>query len=212
MEAPVVALRRPWYSRVSTGHVFVMVAGVLAFLLNLTVLQGARDTDTFGVASSEIPAGSVLTPELVVFTELQTGSELAEVLFGIQEIESRYGSVVVHSMSPGEPFTPSVLRETAAPSGLRAMSIPVAIEHAAGGRISPGDRIDVVSVNDGRAAVVARDLEVLDVADRERGGIAGPGAFFVVVGVDVDASLLLAEAMATSRIEVLLATGARGSG
>ncbi len=177
----------------------------------MAVLRGAADTAPYGVASSEIAAGTVLTPALVGFAELGADSELSGVLFRQEEMEDLYGRVIVHSMAAGEPFTPSVLRTAAVPDGMRAMGMPIEIEHAAGGRVASGDRIDVVAVSDGVASIVARNLEVIYVPDRERGGIAGPGSFFVVVAVDIDTSLQLAEAMASARIELLLSTGA-GSG
>ena len=77
------------------------------------------------------------------------------------------------------------------------MSIPVAIEHAAGARIVVGDRVDVITVVDGVARFVATDLAVIAHADTETGGLS-TRAYHLTVAVDDDQALALAEAIASA--------------
>ncbi len=97
--------------------------------------------------------------------------------------------------------------EPGAPSGLRAMSVPVAVAHAAGGTIATGDRIDVISVSDGSAAYVVSDIEVIGVSDVD-GGSFTVGEYHIVVAVDAAQALDLAAAIEADSIEIVRSTGA----
>ncbi len=206
----VVALRRPWWSHVSAGHALIAIVGVLAFLLNLAVLRGATRSELFAVAARDIPSGARLTPDLVRFVELSGPPELTSRLIGEADIETEAGSVFAHPISSGDPIPHAVLIGPASVDGHRAMSIPIGVEHAAGGRIVAGDRVDVVAVDAGVGRFVASDLEVISVPESTRGALGSSGTYFVVVSVDADTALELATALADQDLEVIQATGAAG--
>jgi hypothetical protein len=86
----------------------------------------------------------------------------------------------------------------------------VPLEHAAGGALRPGDRIDVISVSDGVARYVAVDLGVISVAEGASGSIGSSLAFHVVVAVEASDALELAEALDTGSVELVRSTGAAG--
>jgi hypothetical protein len=88
------------------------------------------------------------------------------------------------------------------------MSLPVPVEHAAGGSLVAGDRVDVIAVSDGVAGFVAVDLEVTSVADGASGAIGTVSSYHLVVNVDSDEALRLAEALAAGPVEIVRATGA----
>jgi Flp pilus assembly protein CpaB len=101
----------------------------------------------------------------------------------------------------------AALVDAGAEDGHRAMSIPIAIEHAAGARIVVGDRVDVITVVDGVAEFVATDLAVIAHAEPQAGGLS-TGAYHVTVAVEEQEALALAEAIATGSLEVVRSTGA----
>jgi Flp pilus assembly protein CpaB len=88
------------------------------------------------------------------------------------------------------------------------MSIPVPVEHAAGGGLVPGDRVDVISVVDGSARFIAVDLEVLAISDNSSGPIGSTSDYHLVVGVSPSDALGLAQAISAGSLEVIRSTGA----
>jgi Flp pilus assembly protein CpaB len=106
----------------------------------------------------------------------------------------------------------SQLRRRAAPDGLRAMSIPVDASRAAGGRIEPGDRVDVVFAGTHEASIIVPDARVLAVDEPGRGGIGEVARpFTITVAVDAHQSQLLAAAIADGELSVTRTTGATSS-
>lgn len=99
----------------------------------------------------------------------------ANTLFGGSAIQSLTGSVVREPILSGEPIlTRKIVRAGEGnymaimlTPGMRAMSLPVSVDTAAGGFIMPGDRVDVLLSRDGggdRGVVtqtVLRNLRVL---------------------------------------------------
>ena len=88
------------------------------------------------------------------------------------------------------------------------MSVPVSIEHAAGGGITSGDRVDVISVSDGLASYVVTNVEVIGTSDRQAGAFGVASDFFVVLAVDADQALEIAAALESTSIEIIKSTGA----
>lgn len=72
----------------------------------------------------------------------------------------------------------------------------------------PGDRVDVVAVIDGNARFVAVDLEVMSVSDDSGGAIGATSSYHVVVAVESDDALRLAEALEGGSMEIIRSTGA----
>ena len=88
------------------------------------------------------------------------------------ELESFEGRIVSRSFEDGALIDESAMISGGVEDGLRTMSIPVPVEHAAGARIVVGDRVDVITVSDGVARYVASDLLVVSHAETEK-GLAG---------------------------------------
>jgi hypothetical protein len=66
----------------------------------------------------------------------------------------------------------------------------------------------VIRVVDGQAKFVVVGAEVLSVASTERGALASLADFHVVLAVDSDTALALAEALDSGSIEIVRSTGA----
>jgi hypothetical protein len=198
---PVVDLPRR-RGRVSGAHLLAAVAAVLAFLANLVVLRGTDQRMAVAVAAADVEAGEPITQ--VRFVEADVAS--LDGLVTSREWENGPALVARVSIPAGTPLSEALTVPAAAGGGLRMMSIPVDVAHAAGGKARAGDRVDVVRVVDGVARYVAQDLEVLDAA--EAGGGIGLGGYHLVVAVTERQALDLAEAISGGSVEVVITTGA----
>jgi Flp pilus assembly protein CpaB len=118
------------------------------------------------------------------------------------------GWISARSIAEGEPISRSDLIRPGAGGGLRTMSIPVPMEHAAGATVVAGDRVDVISIIGDAPTFVATDLEVVSVGEATQTGLTAAGPYHVVVAVDTNEALALAKAIADGSVEVLRSTGA----
>lgn len=142
-------------------------------------------------------------------------ADTARSLFGEGgPIEALTGAVVREVMLKGDPVTERKLVRAGESGvmavvlnpGMRAMSIPVSVESAAGGFILPGDRVDVVlsrqvqvgQGNEFRSETVMRNVKVLaidQVTKPEDGAQSVVGATATLeVGADDSEALALADA------------------
>jgi hypothetical protein len=100
------------------------------------------------------------------------------------------------------------VRDPSGPAGLRSMSVPIDAEHAVGGDLAAGDRIDLIVVDDDGPRYVLASAEVLTVSSIGELGALASGDFFLVVAVDAKQALGVAAAIRDGRIEVVRSTGA----
>jgi Flp pilus assembly protein CpaB len=200
--------RRGLASRASFGHLVMILSGLLAFVLVLSVLQSREDTVLVAVSRGEIPTGAAVTPAKVRWVELPADSPLLGSMVGESRLRAEPW-VAARRVARNEPITRDVLRAAAAPSALRAMSIPIAPEHAVGGALQPGDRVDVIDVQGTSIRYVLQDAEVLAVGGRGSG--LGAGDFQVTVAVDDTQALELAFAIADGKLEIVRSTGANSA-
>lgn len=195
--------------RVSAGHVLMVVAGVLAFLANFVLLRGGDDSVPVLAAAVDLQPGRLVGGGDLRTVRLSAGGEVLGSLIAGDALDTVVGKVVVRRLSAGELFRPDDLGTPAASLGRRAMAVPVEPDHAVGGSLRVGDRIDVIAVASGLAEYVLSAAEVLDVSSGDRGAFAAPGSFYVVVAVDADGALRLAEAIRAGTLEVVRSTGSR---
>ena len=200
--------RRSHNRRLSATHVLIGVAVLLAFALNALALRDRSATVLVAVAEAPLSAGSTLSADDLRLVPVAADFEgLADVVTE-ESVLGLEGWVLQRDVVEGGILAPSALVEPGAGEGLRAMAVPVPVEHAAGNTIKPGDRVDVIAVSDGSARFVATGIEVLGVADRGTGSVGAGTNHHLVLAVDADQALLLAEAMAGDGIEVIRSTGA----
>ena len=204
-------VKRSIRHRVPTGLVVSALAALTAFVLVAVATKDRSATVQVAVSTRDIQAGQSVSLADVRLVALPRSSPFRADLADAALIDGR-AWVAGQRLATGTPIPRTALLPTAAPSGLRAMSLAVAPEHAAGGEIRPGDRVDVIDIIAGKANHVARAAEVLAVADTGSGGLTrpGPSDYFIVVAVDEATSLRLAEAVADGRVDVVRTTGARG--
>ncbi|MEX0864641.1 MAG: RcpC/CpaB family pilus assembly protein [Acidimicrobiia bacterium] len=193
--------------RLSASHMLVALAVVLAFVLNILALQDRSASSLVAVADQPIAAGAVFMPDMVRLTPIDAGFEGLGSMVGEDDLTGYAGWIVQRAVAEGGVIEVSVLAEPATSSGLRSMSIPIDASRAAGGTIAVGDRVDVIAVDDGVAAFVVVDIEVVSVAADGAGALRSSD-HHLVVAVDATQALALAEAMAVGDIDVIRSTGA----
>lgn len=194
--------------RPSLSHIAIALAAVLAFVVNFLALQNRDATELVAIADSPIAEGVPLTSDSVRLVPLPADFEGLEHLVGEDDLGDLEGWIVGRSVAEGELIDRSVVIRPGAGEGLRTMSIPVSVEHAAGATLVVGDRADVISMVGDEPVFVATDLEVVSIADTTQDGLAGIGPYHVVVAVSPEEALALARAIAEGSLEILRSTGA----
>jgi len=199
---------RPARRRPSLSHLAIGLAALLAFAFNYLALQNREATTLVAIADRPIPEGAPFTPALARLVPLPADFEGIDHVIVEEDIAGLDGWIIGRSVAEGELIDRSIVIQPGAGDGLRTMSIPVAVEHAAGATLVVGDRVDVISTVNDQPAFVALDLEVVSVADRAEGGLSGVGPYFVVVAVTSDDALAVARAISDDSIEIVRSTGA----
>jgi len=192
----------------SAAHILIAVVVILAFVLNLVVLQDRNAVTLVAVATEPLAAGSTIDRGDLRLVPVDSDFEGLSELVTEGELTRLDGWVLSRSITPGGLLDTSALVEPGATSGLRSMSLPVPVEHAAGGMLVAGDRIDVVSVVDGSARFVASDLEVISVSESSSSAIGSISAYHIVVSVEAQQALDLARALDAGSMEIVRSTGA----
>lgn len=203
--------RRPWWSRVSAAQIFMIVAGILAFIANLAILRAREDVTLVAIAATDINAGVAIVESVHVgYVELNGTDEALAPLVTSDEIGALEGHILTSPVRAGDTFIESDLVASVNPIDQRAIALAVGRDHAVGGDINVGDRVDVIWVDDGLARYVVTGVEVIDTTNDQRtgGAFSGSQAFSITVAVDDVQALELAQALNSGQIEVVRSTGA----
>lgn len=172
----------------------------------MLVLQDRTSTTLVAVADQPLTAGSPLDQSTLRLVPVESGFEGLPDLITEEELAGLQGWVLSRPINTGGLIDNSAVVQPGSSSGLRSMSLPVPVEHAAGGTLVSGDRVDIISVADGAAGYVATNLEVVSVSDASS-GIGRVASHHVVVSVDSDEALSLAEALDAGSVEIVRSTG-----
>ncbi|MGI9609883.1 MAG: SAF domain-containing protein [Acidimicrobiia bacterium] len=195
--------RRSLVSRLSIGHVVMILAGLVAIVLNLAFLRSDTEPISVAVADQAIEAGTVLTDNHIGSVEVGDAGELVQGLLTEDAATPLLGSLLARDIAAGEPIRRSDLRPAGSSLALREYSIEVDAAEAAGGSIQGTDVVDIIAVIDNRAFYVAAGLEVVRVKDGGSGG-----DLIIVLSVDDQTALEIASARAAGSIAVVRSTGA----
>jgi Flp pilus assembly protein CpaB len=204
------AHRRTLTSRVSGGHVVMVVAGLLGALLTLSALRAADDTRPVLVAARDIVPGTVIDSRSLRPSSIHADAGVLATLFAVSEIDDLRGRVAVDRIPAGSLVTHDDVRESTAGGAPRAMSFPIAIARAVGGALVAGDRVDVLSVqrNTGRSKYVATDAAVLAFSNHGGGALQGSADANITLAVEPEVAAQIASALETGSITLVRATGA----
>ena len=204
------AARRTWTSRVSTGYVVMLLAGLLGVVLTLSVLRAADDRRPVLVAATDLVPGTVIDDASLRVAQIDAGDDVLATLFAPNDLDALRGQVAVAAVPAGALVTRDAVRAAEAGAATRAMSFPLPRARAVGGRIDAGDRVDVLAVErDGsRAGYVMADAEVLDVDGETGGPLGAPDELTITLAVDHDDAIGLAAALEAGTVTLVRATGA----
>lgn len=206
--APVRVRRRNPLTRLSAAHLLMLLAAVLAFATNLLVLRNHDQTRAVVVAALNLPAGRPVESMHLRAVEVDVDDAVYATLIPWAQATTLVGQVTAYPIAGGMLIGMTDFRDPSGPAGLRSMSIPIDAEHAVGGELASGDRIDLILVGDDGPRYVLVSAEVLAVSSMGELGALASGGFYVVVAVDAEQALLVAEAIRDGRIEIVRSTGA----
>ena len=198
--------RRGLMSRLSAGHIVMIVAGLLAALVNYNLLQQRDVTFPVAVAQSELIPGQLVTASDFRAEEIKATESVLATLLLFEDVAGVEGMIAVRPLRSGQLVGSADFQEPAAPLQQRAMSIPIETDLAVGGAISESDLIDIIHVQDQVARYVAVGVPVLAVAGEET-GFGATVDFYVTVAVDADTSLRIASALDEGTVMLIRSTG-----
>lgn len=203
--------RRALRSRVSSGHVVMVVAGLLGLLLSLSVLRRADQTVAVVVVARDLAPGTRLRPDMVRVTRIHAENRLLTNLVLADGLDELGGSVVLASLRSGDLLAYSGLGPASTKRAARAVSFPIDSALAVGGQLSADDRVDVLAAaNDGSSSgYVLVGADVVAVHATGTGPLrGGDGQLSITVAVDADGAQRLAAALHGADLLVVRSTGA----
>ena len=201
------SMRRNMLSQIRLGHLIMVLAALLALLLNLAVLRGNQDTIEVAVAASDISAGTTLSMSHFALSEVPADDLLSARFVAGDVVRDAVGRLTTRSIGEGEPILESDLLVVENRDGLRAMSIPIDQTQAVSGNIATGDSVDVVLVLDGVATFIAVDIQVLAVPDLGTNALGARTGYSPTVAVDAEQALRIAAALDSGTVHIVRSTG-----
>lgn len=205
-----VPARRPLRARVSTGHIVMVVAGLLGALLTLQVLRSADDRREVLTLRRNVPAGEVVTAADLTTTRVRVDSTVERSLVAADERGAVVGEVATRPLRAGDLVNRHDIRRGAPGTGLRSMTIPIETSRAVGGDLVAGDRVDVIATTDEGSEFIVTDAEVLRTGGGESDGPlrSSSDKYFVKIAVDAPEATAIAYGLKHGSLDVIAATGA----
>lgn len=204
-------LPRPRWANARTVLGLLLFAAAL--LIGRSILEGAKTTVRVWAAAQDLRQDETLDGAELVPAEVKLPADVAANY--APATDDLDGAVLTRPVVAGELIPSAWIASGAAAEAGRSMTVPVTPEHAVGGRLRPGDRVDVYATFDSgderaRTSVLVRGVEVLDVV--ETGGlVVGEEAVVgLTVAVTPGEAARLAFAIRTAELDVALVAGAEG--
>lgn len=203
-----VRVNRPTWANLRTSLGLLLFCAAL--LGGQRVLQDAQNTVEVWTAARDLPQDQALTSADVVPKAVHLPPELMdEYVVASTDLD---GAVVMRPVMEGELLSNAAIADGAVASAGRSMTIPVAPEHAVGGALRPGDRIDVFGsfdAGDARAKtlLLVRGVSIIHMV--EAGGLVmGEEAVVgVTVSVTPEEAARLAFAVRNAEIDIVRVDG-----
>lgn len=193
--------------RLARGHWVALTLGLLAFLVNIAVLRDRSEVVPVPVARESIGPATEITDGMVRYVEVPADSPLASSMVAQDDLAGG-GLYARRQIAEDEPLVQGAVVDDVPDDGLRSMSVPVPREHAAGGTLGVGDRVDVIYMAD-RPVFAVTDAEVLAIGEETAGSNGRPaGEYHLVLAVDAAQTLRLAAALDSGKLDVVRSTGA----
>jgi Flp pilus assembly protein CpaB len=202
--------RRTYASRVSTGHVVMVLAGVLGALLTLNVLRAADTTTPVLVAAKDLTPGTLIDADAVRVAHVHVDRNVLAALFPATALDDLRGQVATSTVHKGSLLSRDQLQAVDGGAAERLMSFPLSRAHAVAGKIDAGDRVDVLAVerDTGRSGYVVTNVPVVAVEGGHSGPLDTNGDLTITVSVDAGDAGRLAAAVEVATVTLVRSTGA----
>ena len=172
-----------------------VLGGLLVTLALLGVSQAYAHADrpprsSVVVVARDVPAGTVLAPDLLGVVAVDLPSPLAGRVFGQPAVLE--GATTLAPLATGEPvLLGQVLPAGTAPATGVDVSFAVSADRALGGSLRPGELVDLVATPAaGATRVVAEAATVIDAVGEADGLLADTGGLVVTVRLPSRRALL----------------------
>ena len=209
MDVPVARrLSKPVWLNLRSALGLVLFCA--AFAGGQRVLSEARSTTLMWAATRDLAANSTLTSSDLKPVAVKLPSALlARYASAATQVN---GELTTRSLREGELLPALSLAPAGTASGLSSISIPVSPEHAVGGSLRPGDRVDVYATFDAadvraRTTLILRNAEVSDVIEASGLVVGGEAAVGIVVSATPRRAAAVAFALRTGEIDVVRTVG-----
>lgn len=218
--SPARALRRP--RRIDLRGVFGLFLLFVATAGSIAFWSATSDTRGVLVATRDLPTGATLSAGDLAVANVRIDDALYRETIPAEELQSVVGRQLAAPAHASQLLARVQLSsQPLLGPGQLALTVPVSAETAAGGRIRPGDQIQVLlTTNPGRpearTVVVVERVTVYDVGHAERltvvntgGDSSAPAATegqisWVTLVVGPEQALTLAEARWSGELDVAL--------
>ena len=190
------------------------VLGVALFAVALLggnrILAASKTTVDVWVAAHDLPQDAVIAPGDLEPAAVKLPTDLLAAYAPAGE--ALEGRVITRPIHAGELVATSWLASSATPSGARSITIPVEPEHAVGGALRSGDRVDVLATfNSGdvraRTTVLARGVDVVETVKAGAIGFGDEALVGITLSVSPQEAARLAFAIRTGEIDVVRVDG-----
>ena len=185
----------------------------ISLALGQRILVTGQPVQLIWAAARDLPQDAVVAAEDLRIERVTLPPELlARYISGDVPLEGR---VVTRPIAEGELVAARWVSEVNTGGASRAITIPVAPEHALGGDLKPGDRVDVYATfnpGDARASTsaLARAVEVIDVVTSGGFAVEDDLVVGVTVAIDPEDAARLAFAIRTGEIDLVKVIGEVG--
>ncbi|MDQ3662463.1 MAG: RcpC/CpaB family pilus assembly protein [Actinomycetota bacterium] len=174
------------------------------------VLSEARATTLVWAAARDLPANSTLSSSDLEPVAVKLPSSLLSRYASAATVV--VGELTTRSLRRGELLPSLSLAPAGSVKGISSISIPVSPEHAVGGALRPGDRVDVYATFDAadiraRTTSILRNAEVSDVIEASGLVVGGEAAVGIVVSTSPSRAAAIAFALRTGEIDVVRTVG-----
>lgn len=186
------------------------VLGLLLFAAALVagngILTAGKTTVDVWVAARDLPQDAVIGPGDLEPAAVRLPDRL---LSGyVPTGRGLEGETITRPLHAGELVPLGWLAPAAAAAGGRSITVPVEPEHAVGGALRAGDRVDVLATFDAgdlraRTTLLARAVEVVEVVEAEGVALGDDLLVGVTLSVTSDQAARLAFALRTGEIDVV---------
>jgi Flp pilus assembly protein CpaB len=194
----------------STGHVVMVIAGLLGVVLTLSILRTDDDHREVLVAARDLVPGTVIDRDSMRTDHLDASAAVLATTFAADEVEDLRGRIVSAPIEKGALVSRDAVEVSDAGAAARSMSFPLPKARALAGALDRGDRVDVLAVRqDGAGAgYVTTGTEVLAVDGASGGPLGTDDDLTITLAVDAGTAVRLAAALQGGTVTLVRSTGA----